>query len=476
MAVANSLYWHDYETWGANPATDKPCQFAGVRTDEDLNIIGDPLMLYCQPGSDCLPHPQACLITGITPQLAQSQGVIEPEFFARIYEELAQPGTCGVGYNSIRFDDEVTRYGLFRNFYDPYEREWRYGNSRWDIIDMVRFTYALRPEGIEWPRHDDGSPSFKLEALSAANGLAHDNAHDALSDVYATIALARLIRQQQPGLYDYAYQLRDKRRAAAMVDVSQRKPLLHISSRFPARHGCAALVVPLLQHPSNRNSIICYDLAVDPRPLLTLTADTIVERLYSRQEQLPAGVERIPLKEIHLNKAPIIATPKLLDQDTAKRLGIDKARCESHWLQLLHADLDPVLTEVYSRNPFPPNSDPEQQLYEGFSPDQDRQLFSQLRTAQPQELGQFFEQFTDKRLQALLFRYRARHYPQTLTSDERQRWQQWRYQRLTDPAAGASVTLDAYFEILESLAGNGHNQRLIDELLAYGDEVLAEES
>ncbi len=77
--------------------------------------------------------------------------MIEAEFIARIHAELAHPGTCGVGYNSIRFDDEFTRYTLYRNFYDPYAREWQNGCSRWDIIDMLRLTRALRRRGSSGP-------------------------------------------------------------------------------------------------------------------------------------------------------------------------------------------------------------------------------------------------------------------------------------------------------------------------------------
>jgi len=197
--MANTFYWHDYETFGVDPAKDRPSQFAGLRTDEELNPIGDPLVIYCQPQRDILPSAQACLITGITPQLAMEKGIPEPEFIHAIHRELSLPGTCGVGYNSIRFDDEVTRYALYRNFFDPYQREWKNGNSRWDILDMLRLTRALRPEGIEWTDHEPGRPSFRLEHLTAANGIAHEAAHDALSDVTATIAMAKLVKQSNLG-------------------------------------------------------------------------------------------------------------------------------------------------------------------------------------------------------------------------------------------------------------------------------------
>ena len=472
-----SLYWHDYETWGATPSLDKPSQFAGVRTDEDLNIIGDPLVCYCRPSADCLPHPQACLITGISPQKALSEGKSEPVFFELIHQQLSQAGTCGVGYNSIRFDDEVTRYGFYRNFYAPYDREWKQGNSRWDIIDMVRLTYALRPETLQWPQKEDGTPSFKLEQLSVANGIEHSAAHDALSDVYATIALAKLIKQRQPKLYHYAYDLRLKSKVAALIDLEQRKPLLHISSRFAAARGCAALIVPLMMHPKNKNSVIAYDLSVDPEPLLSLSAEQVAERVYSKQEDLAEGVERIPLKEIHLNKSPMLATPKLLDDAAAQRLGIDKALCERHWHELRHSDLSAKLSTVYERSVFPPKTDPEQQLYEGFISDHDVQLFPAIRSAAPESLAAFEPQLKDQRLQALLFRYRARHHPEVLTQEERLQWQQWCYQRVAEPEAGASITLEQYFAELEVLsATDGHQQQaLIQDLFDYGDQVLQEE-
>lgn len=469
----NTLYWHDYETWGASPSQDKPSQFAGIRTDEDLNIIGDPLVIYCQPNNDCLPQPEACLITGITPQKAFKDGVSEVHFFDQIIQQLSQANTCGVGYNSIRFDDEMTRYGLYRNFYDPYEREWQNGNSRWDIIDMVRLTYALRPESMQWPLNEDGNPSFKLENLSKANGLLHEAAHDALSDVYATIALAKLIKQKQPDLYGYAYSLRDKRKVAALIDIPQRKPFLHVSSRFPASQGCSALMAPIVEHPTNKNSVIAYDLSVDPTPLLALSVDEICERLYVKQQDLPEECERIPLKEIHLNKSPMIATPKLMDASVAKRLGIDKEQCEQHWQQLKHADIASKVQEVFQKNRFAPKQDAEQQLYDGFMNSHDKNLLAAIRGAEPATLSAYSEQLKDPRLKALLFRYRARHYPECLSAQELEAWEEWRYHRLTDTEAGASIVLDEYFERLSAYSDNPEvDQHIVQALLDYGDNLL----
>jgi exodeoxyribonuclease-1 len=469
----NTLYWHDYETWGAKPSVDKPSQFAGVRTDEDLNIIGEPLVIFCRPNHDCLPQPQACLITGITPQRALINGTLENDFFRLIHQELSTPGTCGVGYNSIRFDDEVTRYGLYRNFYDPYEREWKQGNSRWDIIDVVRLVYALRPDSLSWPLREDGSPSFKLELLSKANGIEHMSAHDALSDVHATIALAKLIKTKEPKLYEYCYQLRDKHSVLAHIDIDERKPFLHISSRFPTSNGCAALLAPLMRHPKNNNSIICYDLSVDPSSLLQLSTDEVIERLYVKASALPAGTERIPLKEVHLNKSPMVITAKMLDDQTAQRLNINKHQCELHWQQLCNADLKEKLTAVYENRSFASNTDAEQKLYDGFIGDSDRALLTDIRQASPESLSTFSEKLKDKRLITLLFRYRARYYPETLTESEQYQWQQWCYHRLTDETMGASLTLTQYFTEIDALKYNkGVDQNILASLMTYGDGLL----
>jgi len=470
----NTLYWHDYETWGAKPSVDKASQFAGLRTDEDLNIIGEPLVIFCRPNNDCLPQPQACLITGITPQRALIDGKLENDFFRLVHQELSAPGTCGVGYNSIRFDDEVTRYGLYRNFYDPYEREWRHGNSRWDIIDVVRLVYALRPDSLSWPLKKDGSPSFRLELLSKANGIEHASAHDALSDVHATIALAKLIKTKEPKLYDYCYQLREKQRVLHHINIDERKPFLHISSRFSASNGCAALLAPLMQHPTNKNSIICYDLSVEPSSLLQLSADEVIERLYVKASAMPVGVARIPLKEVHLNKSPMVITAKMLDDKTAQRLNIDKLQCELHWQTLCSADLKDKLTRVYSDRSFVSHTDAEQKLYDGFMGDSDRALLTDIRHASPELLSTFSEKLKDKRLITLLFRYRARYYPETLTESEQYQWQEWRYHRLTDDTMGASLTLTQYFTELDALGYNKEvDQDILANLINYGDGLLS---
>ena len=161
-----SFLFYDLETFGADPRRSRIAQFAAIRTDAALDQVDEPISFFVQPANDLLPSPIATMITGIAPQDALRDGVNEAEACARIVEEMARPETCSLGYNSLRFDDEFVRHGLYRNFFDPYEREWRGGNSRWDLLDALRLMHALRPDGIAWRQREDapGTPEADLTA------------------------------------------------------------------------------------------------------------------------------------------------------------------------------------------------------------------------------------------------------------------------------------------------------------------------
>lgn len=463
-----SIFWYDYETTGINPRCDRAVQVAGIRTDADLNEIDQPLNLYCQPADDILPHPMACLITGISPSRLEDRGLGEAEFMTRTHAQLAQPGTCGAGYNSLRFDDEVTRYSLYRNFFDPYAREWQGGNTRWDLIDVVRAAYALRPEGIVWPE-EEGRVTLKLERLTAANGIDHGQAHDALSDVRATIALARLIRDKQPKLYEWLFNLRTKQRVLDQVRLLQ--PMVHISGRFSAARHYLGVVLPLAWHPKNRNALIVCDLHFDPQPLLDMDAGALRQLLYTRREDLPAGQLPIGLKLIHVNRCPVVAPMKVLRAEDQARLQLDMPEYQARAARLIeNAQLwQGKLAGIYASEDFTPSEDPEQQLYDGFLGERDRQLCERVRLSDPEQLGKEAWPFDDERLPELLFRYRARNFPHTLSDQEQQRWQIFCQQRLSDPAKGAPLTLDSFMSAAQELSRSATpaQLKLLDEWQRY---------
>ncbi len=472
-----SFFWHDYETFGRVPRRDRPAQFAGLRTDAELNEIGEPVMWFCQPAPDFLPDPESVLLTGILPQQALAQGIPEREFASRIEAELARDGTVGVGYNSIRFDDEVTRHLFWRNLMDPYAREWQNGCGRWDLMDVVRCTWALRPEGIEWPRHTEGEikgrPSFKLEHLTAANGLLHEAAHDALSDVRATLAMARLIRERQPRLWDFCLKLR--RKDAVLAEIGEGRPFVHLSGMYPVERGCLAVVWPLAPHPTNKNEVIVWDLAQDPRELERLDAETVKRRLYTRQDELPEGETRLPIKTVHINKSPIVIGNLRTLGTSPQRFGldVDAALANAEHAAKLGRTLDPLWAEVYARSPQAQAPDVDEDLYGGFIGNEDRRTLQRLRELSPLQLASKRPAFQDGRLEELLFRYRARNFPGTLSEDERARWEQHRAERLHG-GAGGSLTLAAYFERIDALADAAAGEReqaLLAALYDYAEGI-----
>ena len=475
--MADSFLFYDLETFGQDPRRTRIAQFAAIRTDADLNMVDEPVSFYVKPADDLLPSPIATLITGITPQHALAEGVTEAEAFARINDLMARPGTCTLGYNTLRFDDEFVRHGLFRNFFDPYEREWRNGNSRWDLLDMLRLVHALRPEGIAWPQREDGATSFKLEHLALANDVRVGDAHEALSDVHATIGMARLFKQAQPRLWDYALKLRDKRFVGSLLDVDALQPVLHISMRYPAQRMCAAPVLPIARHPYISNRVIALDLEGDIDGLLALPAETLAARLYTRAADLAEGEQRVPLKEVHLNKVPALVAWNHLRPADHARLGIDVAGVEANAARVRAAG--PALVEkvrqVYAGERVATPSDVDASLYDGFLADGDKALMSRLRTAPPTELAGYAERLRDPRMPELLFRYRARNHAQTLDAAERGRWNDYRRQRLLGDAGLSEQSLAVFRTELDALAvehaADPIKLALLQHLRDWGNEL-----
>ena len=453
-----SFLWYDLETFGRDPRRARIAQFAAIRTDLDLQPIGEPISLFCQPADDLLPSPEATLITRITPQQAQRDGLREAEFFSRLQDELSQPGTCAVGYNSLRFDDEFVRFGLYRNFHDAYERE-------------------LRPEGLAWPLREDGAPSFRLEDLARANGTREGEAHEALSDVRALLGIARKVRAAQPRLWEYLLKLRDKRHCGGLLDPAAGEPLLHISGRYPAARHCAALVLPLARHPRIDSRVIACDLDADPSALLALSPDEIADRLYTPAADLPEGEARIPLKEIHSNRCPVLVPIGHLREEDFERLGIDRAACEAHAERLRTAPgLAEKVRRVFASESARTPADADAALYDAFIGDADKRLFARVRSSAAGELAGLEAQFRDPRLPELLFRYRARNWPGFLVPAERERWNRFRRERLgagdTARSEYSFASQAAEIAVLRAeRAGDDRARSLLDALEAWSSDL-----
>ncbi|OOR98641.1 exodeoxyribonuclease I [Canicola haemoglobinophilus] len=467
-----SFFIYDFESFGINPATDRPAQFAGVRTDKDFNIIGEPVILYCKQTNDYLPSPEAVLVTGITPQICNEKGVSEPEFAEKILAEFSQPNTCIMGFNNIRYDDEMTRYTFYRNFIDPYEYSWKNGNSRWDLLDVVRACYALRPDGINWAYDDEGMPSFRLEKLTQVNGIEHSNAHDAMADVYATIEMAKLIKQKQPKLFQFFFENRGKREVEKMIDTANMQPLVHVSGMLGNYRGNTSWVVPLAWHPINQNAVIVCDLAKNIDDLLTKSAVELRQNLYTPKAKLEQNnVLPVPLKLVHINKCPILAPAKTLLPENAARLGIDRELCLQN-LQKLRQSLDirdKVIEIFHDEREFEPSDNVETELYSQFFNSNDKNNMAILRQLPPEKLNEHNLSFLDKRIPELLFHYRARHFYKMLNRAEQIKWQKYRQRKLEKSAVQFEESLQ---RLAEEHQNNPDKLLLLQQVYEYGATLL----
>lgn len=469
--MAFSFYWYDLETSGIDPKKDRILQFAGIRTDSDFNILGDKQVFYSQISDDILLSPEASLITKLTPQLVNQKGCKEGEFIKKILKEFETKETCVLGYNTIRFDDEFIRYSLYRNLYDPYSREWQNGNTRWDLIDCVRMTSALRPENINWPYDSNGKLSYKLENLSKENNIIHETAHDALSDVEATIGLAKLISEKQNKLFSFLLNLRKKQEVLKYIDLSSCTPIVHSTGMVGSEFYCTSVFMPLTQHPNNNNAIIAWDLRYDPKFLLNLSSLEIKELLYTKSEDLKNPEHRMRLKLISINKCPAIAPVNTLDADSQKRIKIDLSLVKKHY-DFIFDNRDKIIPKLYDvyQDSFDSkdfsnnqNNDVEGLLYNGFLERTDKFTMQRLHKS---EFANFRNiDFEDERLSELGFRYVARNYIDKLDKQEEKKWIEFCKSRLGN--------LNDYINEIDSLidlekkSKNKDNIKVLNDLRDY---------
>lgn len=430
--MTKTFFFYDLETSGLSARDDRIMQFAGQRTDLDFNPIGEPVNELIRLNDDTLPSPEALFVTGITPQQTVADGYSEAEFARMAVQDIFTPDTIAVGFNNVRFDDEFMRHFLWRNFYDPYEWTWRDGRSRWDILDVVRMTRALRPEGIQWPVTEDGKATNRLELLTKLNGVDHYKAHDALSDVMATIEVAKLIHSKQPQLFDYLLKLRDKREVANLVNLDDKRPFVYTSGRYNAEHEKTTVAFPLTV--GRNGNVVVYDLRYDPTPLVNLDQKQLAAKVFASWEERKAeDFVKVPVKELQYNRVPAVAPLGVLEQEDGwSKIHLDIATIEKHKKILLGAPhfAENIRSVLEGRPEFKKSADPEAQLYDGFVGDKDKIRIETVRNASEQELADFHPQFDDERLSPLLLHYKARNYPNTLSESEVVEWESWRSARI----------------------------------------------
>lgn len=454
-------------------------QFAGQRTDLDLNPIGEPNNILIALSEDVLPEPDAILVTGITPQYTIAEGTTEADFMETFSAEIATPGTVFVGYNSVRFDDEFMRCIHYRNFYDPYQWQWKDGRSRWDLLDVVRMTRALRPEGIVWPFDNEGKPTNRLELLTKANGLDHKHAHDALSDVHATIALARLLRGKQPKLFDWLFKVRDKQSVRAVVQTGE--PFVYSSGKYSGEYEKTSVAVMIAEN-ERKDGALVYDLRYDPTGFASLSVDELIEAWqWQKPEDRDPNKPRLPIKTLKYNRCPAVAPLAVLDEQSQKRIQLtletvhqnqQKLQSFKDWPErVLEAlgILDGKQQQVFAGL----DQHVDEQIYGGFLQDGDARLLEDIRSAAPDQLTSYITKFKDRRLRELLPLYKARNFPRKLTDQERKVWEAYKTKRLFD--GDQKSRLARYFARIEELSKRNltpEQQYILEDLLLYGQSLM----
>jgi exodeoxyribonuclease-1 len=477
--MTQSLFFYDLETSGINPREQRIMQFAGQRTDMELNLLGEPFNIIIRLTDDVLPDPDAILITGITPQKTKSDGVTEAEFLKTFHAQIATPGTIFVGFNTIRFDDEFMRYLHYRNFYDPYEWHWLDGKSRWDILDVVRMTRALRPDGIKWPVDAEGRPTCRLELITKLNGLDHQKAHDALNDVLATIAVAKLIREKQPKLFQYLLSVRKKDKVEGLVTSGQ--PFVYSSGKYSSEFDKTTVALYLGDNP--KTGALVYDLRRNPTEWLNKRPEELVEAWKWKQDKTEP---RMPVKTLQYNRCPAVAPLGVLDDESKQRLKIDMAKIESHAKILadnpdFYQRLIKALTIMNKQQQTVMLANQQlvdAQLYDDFFASEDK---TKMRIFRASDGDAIFTQeiaFKDKRLNELLPLYKARNYATSLSDEERSAWEDYRKTKLLggDNSSRAARYFKRLSELNEQTWLNQEQRFLLEELQLYGESMLPEPS
>ncbi len=470
--MAATFFFYDLETSGLSARDDRVMQFAGIRTDMELNPIGEPYNLLVALNDDTLPSPDALMVTGISPQKTLDEGYTEAQFAKILAEEIFTPDTIAIGFNSVRFDDEFVRHLLWRNFYDPYEWCWKDGRSRWDLLDVVRMTRALRPEGIEWPVDTEGKPTNRLELITKANGITHEAAHDALSDVEALIDVTRLIKTKQPQLYEYLLKVRNKKEVQALVNLDDKKPFVYASGRYENEWNKITVAFPIA--PAPNSNVLVYDLRYDPTPFIALSEKELADNVFaSWDERQKEDFVKLPVKQLQYNRCPAVAPLGVLAAgDGWKKVGLDEATIAKHSkLLLAHPEFAERLRSVFERKrEYPASADPEAQLYDGFLNDRDRLRVETVRNASERELADFHPEFVDERLAPLLLHYKARNFPKVLSEGEMVQWEEWRSGRL-------QRQLPNFMKSLQRLGATAddNKQFMLQELQLWAESILPSE-
>lgn len=423
MASPESFVIYDLETSDRSAQEGQIVQYASVRTDLEFNPIEEPINVLIKPNDTSLWSPEAVLVHGITPQKALKEGMTEKEFLDFFHSQINIGNTIYAGFNNISFDNDFMRFLHYRNYRDAYDIEYDNGNSKFDFLPAARMQRAVRPDGVEWPFKEDGTPVNTLVSLTEANNITHDDAHDAESDVLGTKDLAKLLSEKQKLM---AYLLENRHKGKLQYFFNNNKNFLYADSRVPKDYMHVSMFTTLVA--LDNNTILAYDLRHDPTEFLELSVEQLAARMkYSKDSDL----KRLPVQEIKLNKCPAVVPAAVAKEESVQEnIKFDYAEAMKNYQKIVSDQADFTSRIINARDIIEKEKrtkyaeadkkkPAEALLYSKFVSTPDSIVSEKIRRASPDEIISFGSQLSDSRLKAMLPRYKARNFPKSLTSEER---------------------------------------------------------
>lgn len=456
--------FYDYETSGLSRSFDQVFSFGAVVTDENFNLIEDPIELHCRPRPDILPSPKAMLVNRLDLEMLSSNGLTEYEFARRIHDVFTkETNTCIFGYNSKKFDDSFTEFLFYRNLLPPYEWRFRNGNSSADLIELFRFAHSFGRLGGLSCLDENNRLSFKLEDLAKRNLTDISIAHDALSDAMTTQRLCKELKSRSTKLFEFGLGMRSFNRANE--ELVKRKQFLHSDVSYGAEKNNLALLTFIANHPHIPKRVIAWRLDKDPREVFALSIDDLKA---DRKLRFDAG-----FVELKVNRGPMIVAHN--EAFSSQLIGFDHAEDNFQFVTENLESLQEIASQVNSSS-YSPSEDVDNALY-------DSSFFDEF-DANQRYISDFHEapnsfnlgKFTNSRFTKLGLRIRARNMPEHLTETQKVRFKQFVADRLSsENSLGWRTAKEFYEEIaeikeLENIASD--DLEIIDKLCDYAKTIL----
>lgn len=376
-----TFLFYDLETGDINVETTRVSQFSSIRTDKDFNIIEEK-NFYCEPLLDYIPSPTACAITQVTPfdivemkKTNPEKVLTEYELYSMLNKDFNVEGTCTLGFNTLRYDDEIVRRGFYRNLFPVYDREFKNDCSRFDMFPLIKMFAKLYPESFKVPVINNRK-SFKLEALAKENGfVVNDGAyHDALTDVRATIFLAKKVKETNKNFWDLSMFSKNKNNLFEYITVNKNQPFLLENNYLGAARDFTTYVKVLSTHPIDKNKFIAIDLENENAVNNLLKAKTSddLKNVYNFKQS--------GLIEIECNKFPSIISVNDFEKINVKNPNLSK------YQEVIEKLNDNKITDIlydkynrpYNNKKVEPNTNPDFHIYSGFPSKTDLFRFSEF--------------------------------------------------------------------------------------------------